>query len=198
MPYWKLLDETFAVQDFRCLRQITSAKAFEQGVSCYFWSQRTPACTLAPCFVGADLIFPEGLESLEEFREVASAVRAASKRDVYFLANMTEYGKTPSLKAVDFERSGYDIVIFPVSTLRAAMHAVVSVLGELKDRGSVANFAVDRMQTRQELYNMLKYNPAAGQQWAYPSPSQSVDSSPGRQGQAVPVGSEHLCAYESE
>jgi methylisocitrate lyase len=72
---------------------------------------------------GADMIFPEGLENLEEFEYVAKQLRA-HKSDVYLLANMTEFGKTPLINFNEFERIGYSCVIYPVSTLRVAMGAV--------------------------------------------------------------------------
>lgn len=72
---------------------------------------------------GADMIFPEGLSSLEEFEIVAKELKS-HKPDVFLLANMTEFGKTPIIKFEDFEKVGYSCVIYPVSTLRVAMQAV--------------------------------------------------------------------------
>lgn len=79
---------------------------------------------------GADMIFPEGLTSIEEFEKVANALRA-HKSDIYLLANMTEFGKTPIILFEDFEKVGYSCVIYPVSTLRVAMQAVNSFLSSL-------------------------------------------------------------------
>lgn len=69
---------------------------------------------------GADMIFPEGLASLDEFEHVANELRK-HKTDVFLLANMTEFGKTPIIPFEDFEKVGYSCVIYPVSTLRVAM-----------------------------------------------------------------------------
>lgn len=68
------------------------------------------------------MIFPEGLQSLEEFRKVGEALKSY-KPDVFLLANMTEFGKTPMIPLKDFEQAGYSCVIYPVSTLRVAQLA---------------------------------------------------------------------------
>ena len=72
---------------------------------------------------GADMIFPEGLENIEEFEFVAKELKG-HKKEVFLLANMTEFGKTPMINFKEFERIGYSCVIYPVSTLRVAMGAV--------------------------------------------------------------------------
>jgi len=66
------------------------------------------------------MIFPEGLTSIEEF-ELVSRELKNHKKDVFLLANMTEFGKTPIINFNDFEKVGYSCVIYPVSTLRVAM-----------------------------------------------------------------------------
>ena len=76
---------------------------------------------------GADMIFPEGLTSLEEFVHVAQELKK-HKADVFLLANMTEFGKTPIINIQEFEKAGYSCVIYPVSTLRVAMKAVELLL----------------------------------------------------------------------
>lgn len=100
---------------------------------------------------GADVIFPEGLGSADEFDEFARAVP-----DVPLLANMTEFGKTPYLTAKEFGQLGYKLVIFPTSTLRIAMKAVEEFLIELRKSGTQKKL-VERMQTRKELYALLNY-----------------------------------------
>ena len=72
---------------------------------------------------GADMIFPEGLATLEEFKFVSSELKSY-KPEVFLLANMTEFGKTELIGFEDFARAGYSSVIYPVSTLRVAMQAV--------------------------------------------------------------------------
>jgi len=100
---------------------------------------------------GADAIFPEGLRSPDEF------ARFAKETNTLLLANMTEFGTTPYLKVDEFERMGYNMVIFPVTLQRAAMKAMEEVLHVLKRDGSQAA-ALDKMQTRQELYDLLGYD----------------------------------------
>ncbi len=99
---------------------------------------------------GADGIFPEALESREEFARFA--------RDVptILLANMTEFGKTPMLMVDEFAAMGYRLVIFPVSLQRIAMKAVEEALAALKRERSQRSI-VARMQTRQELYDLIDY-----------------------------------------
>ncbi len=105
---------------------------------------------------GADMIFPEGLASAEEFSAFAAGCPGL------LLANMTEFGKTPFINQTAFESLGYDIVIFPVTTQRVAMAAVTRALAALRVEGSAESF-VDQMQTRQELYDLLDYTP--GEEW---------------------------------
>jgi len=111
------------------------------------------AITRAKAYVaaGADMIFPEAMQSEEEFARFAKAV------DIPLLANMTEFGKSPYLSAQDFDALGYKIVIFPMTAFRVMMHAVQEALTELKNTGSQAGF-LDRMQTRQALYALLEYD----------------------------------------
>ena len=100
---------------------------------------------------GADVIFPEALESEDEFREYAQAVEAP------LLANMTEFGKSPYLSTQRFEEMGYKIVIFPVTALRMALKAVWEYLMTLREKGTQRDL-VDRMFTRKELYELLDYD----------------------------------------
>lgn len=95
---------------------------------------------------GADMIFPEGLDTAEEFKIVASALRA-HKKDIFLLANMTEFGKTPYIDIDTFKDYGYNCVIYPVSTLRVAMKACDLFFSDLKANGVQKNF-VNKMQTR--------------------------------------------------
>lgn len=106
---------------------------------------------------GADAIFPEALEGREEFARFARDLTpAGASRPPLLLANMTEFGQTPYLTADEFAAMGYRMVIFPVTLMRCAMKAVEQALGELKARGTQKGF-LDRMQTRQELYDLLGY-----------------------------------------
>lgn len=104
---------------------------------------------------GADAIFPEALESAEEFRLFARQLaREGGKAPL--VANMTEFGKTPYLSVGEFEDLGYRLVLFPVTALRMATKAVEQMLSELRNRGSQRDL-VERMQTRMELYDLLRY-----------------------------------------
>ncbi len=100
---------------------------------------------------GADLIFPEALESEDEFKAFADAVGGP------LLANMTEFGKTPYISVDRFGELGYTVVIFPVTALRVAARAMESVLADLRRDGTQKAW-VDRMQTRQELYQLIEYD----------------------------------------
>ncbi len=100
---------------------------------------------------GADGIFPEALQDVEEFARFAQDV------DTILLANMTEFGKTPYLTVDEFADMGYRIVIFPVTLQRLVMGAARDALRILKTERSQQSF-VDRMQTRAELYELLEYD----------------------------------------
>ncbi|MFO0776120.1 MAG: isocitrate lyase/phosphoenolpyruvate mutase family protein [Nitrospira sp.] len=104
---------------------------------------------------GADALFPEALESAEEFRTVALEIR---KRGITvpLIANMTEFGKTPLLSVAEFEGLGYRGVLFPVTGLRTALQAVDRLLAELKLFGTQKDW-LHHMMTRRELYSLLRY-----------------------------------------
>jgi len=101
---------------------------------------------------GADGIFPEALANVEEFERFAKDVGGL------LLANMTEFGKTPYLKADEFADMGYRIIIFPVTFQRIAMKAVADSLAVLK-RDRTQEALLNQMQTRAELYDLLGYDP---------------------------------------
>jgi methylisocitrate lyase len=100
---------------------------------------------------GADVIFPEALETADEFREYAAAVEGP------LLANMTEFGTSPALSTRQLAELGYRLVIFPVSAARvAASHAGAFYTDLLRD-GSAEAWR-ERMQTRAELYELIDYD----------------------------------------
>ena len=103
---------------------------------------------------GADAVFPEALESAQEFRDFARRVRAP------LLANMTEFGRSPLLSARQLGAMGYRIVIFPLTAFRVSMKAAERCLRDLKRHGTQRCW-LDQMQTRQELYDLLGYDPRA-------------------------------------
>lgn len=100
---------------------------------------------------GADIIFPEGLHSAEEFAAFRRAVASSP-----LLANMTEFGKTPYLTRAQFQTLGYEIVIYPVSSLRLAAKAVEIGYKTLRDEGTLEGL-LPQMLTRQELYEVIEY-----------------------------------------
>lgn len=104
---------------------------------------------------GADAIFPEALESVEEFKAFAQAL-SKDGVTVPLVANMTEFGKTPYLTVKEFEALGYRLVLFPVTALRVAAKAIEAMLEELKSLGTQQR-SLDKMQTRQQLYELLRY-----------------------------------------
>jgi len=99
---------------------------------------------------GADMLFPEALESRDEFAEFRKKVGEP------LMANMTEFGKTPYLTANDFEELGYDLVIFPVTAFRAMMKSVKQTLAELKARGTQRGM-LGSLMTRKEFYDLIDY-----------------------------------------
>lgn len=100
---------------------------------------------------GADLIFTEALGTPAEFEQFRSAV------DTPLLANMTEFGKSDLLTARQLADIGYNVVIYPVTTLRLAMHAVEVGLREIDTAGTQSRL-LDRMQHRSRLYELLRYS----------------------------------------
>ena len=116
---------------------------------------------------GADMIFPEGLATREEFDIVSKAIREHDK-ETMLLANMTEFGKTPYITLEEFKAMGYNCVIYPVSTFRVANKAIDEFLEGLARDGTQKEM-LGSMQTRKELYNTLKYTP--GKEWYYPQSS---------------------------
>jgi len=100
---------------------------------------------------GADIIFPEALETEEDFKIFAESV------DGDLLANMTEFGKTPYYPAEKFADMGYKIIIYPVSGLRTALNAISALFDEIMETGSQVKFVED-MLTRKDLYNLINYD----------------------------------------
>ena len=100
---------------------------------------------------GADAVFPEAMQSAEEFARYAEQVKGP------LLANMTEFGKSPYLSVAEFAAMGYRLVIFPMSAFRTMMKAVEGLFRELKEKGTLEG-ALGQMQTRDELYELLGYD----------------------------------------
>jgi methylisocitrate lyase len=99
---------------------------------------------------GAEMIFPEALKNESEFEAFRKGV------DVPLLANMTEFGKSKLLTKDQLANLGFNLVIYPVTSLRLAMKAVEDAFIQLKESGSQEG-SIDKMQTRKELYKLLRY-----------------------------------------
>jgi len=99
---------------------------------------------------GADAIFPEALETPEEFEAFAKKIRAP------LLANMTEFGRSPLLDFHDLASIGYRMVLYPLSAYRSALKATQVTLADIKGRGHQRD-RLPQMLTRAELYDLLQY-----------------------------------------
>lgn len=106
---------------------------------------------------GADAIFPEALQSADEFRDFAKEIKAP------LMANMTEFGKSPLFTFEQLRDFGYRMIIFPQSAFRISMKTTAKFFAALKKAGT-QNDWLEQMQTRQELYDLLEYDPAA-EEW---------------------------------
>lgn len=99
---------------------------------------------------GADVIFPEALESQDEFAKFAKECPGP------LLANMTEFGKSPMLDVKTLGDLGYRLILFPVTSLRIALKAVEELFAGIMKAGHQKDF-VPQMLTRAELYDLLGY-----------------------------------------
>ena len=99
---------------------------------------------------GAEMIFPEAMKDESDFEAFRKAI------DVPLLANMTEFGKSRLLNKEQLTNLGYNMVIYPVTTVRLAMKAVEDGLDHILANGSQEGI-LDNMQHRKRLYEILKY-----------------------------------------
>jgi len=100
---------------------------------------------------GADMIFAEALTTLEEYRQFTGALA------VPVLANITEFGRTPLFTTAELREAGVRLVLYPLSAFRAMSRAAIDTYGVIRRDGS-QRAAVERMQTRAELYEVLGYH----------------------------------------
>ncbi len=100
---------------------------------------------------GADLIFPEALPSLEDYRRVADAA------GIPVLANVTEFGSTPLYTAEQLHAAGVSVVLYPLSAFRAMSAAALEVYETVR-RDGTQRAALPLMQTRDDLYRHLGYH----------------------------------------
>ncbi|HYH66022.1 MAG TPA: methylisocitrate lyase [Urbifossiella sp.] len=126
---------------------VVMARTDARGVTGFDDAVRRAKLYLA---AGADAIFPEALETAEEFTRFAREVKAP------LLANMTEFGKGPNLSVAELGAMGYAMVLFPLTAFRVAMKAAEDALRTLHAAGHQHDLLA-RMQTRAELYEALDY-----------------------------------------
>jgi len=99
---------------------------------------------------GADMIFPEAVTSLEQYSRFAQDVRLP------VLANITEFGQTPLFTVAELRNAGVALALYPLSAFRAMSKAALSVYETLRHKGTQKP-AINAMQTRDELYDVLDY-----------------------------------------
>lgn len=100
---------------------------------------------------GADAIFPEAMKDEKEFEAVRKAIP-----NTPMLANITEFGKSRLLTIKELESLGFNMVIWPVTSLRLAMGAAIEAFDKLLKEGSLES-SLPRMQSRHDLYELLQY-----------------------------------------
>ena len=103
---------------------------------------------------GADWIFPEALKTKDEFAQFAASIESP------LIANMTEFGAGPLLSLTELADLGFSAVLYPVTLLRVAMKAIEAALAVILDAGTQEEL-LDLMQTREQLYELLAYDPSA-------------------------------------
>jgi methylisocitrate lyase len=107
--------------------------------------------TQAYIAAGADMIFAEALHSLEDYQAFTNSIT------VPVLANITEFGQTPLFDINQLNSVGVSLVLYPLSAFRAMSKAASSVYQTIRTQGCQKN-AVELMQTRTELYQVLNYH----------------------------------------
>ena len=100
--------------------------------------------------LGADMIFPEALTTLDEYREFTNYL------NVQVLANITEFGKTPLFTRDELQKAGVKLILYPLSAFRAMSLAALTVYRAIMENGTQQTM-LDTMQTRNDLYDVLKY-----------------------------------------
>jgi methylisocitrate lyase len=108
---------------------------------------RACACVEA----GADMIFPEAMTELSQYKEFVEAVK------VPVLANITEFGSTPLFTVEELASVDVSIALYPLSAFRAANAAALQVYQTVRNEGTQKN-VIDIMQTRMDLYDYLGYH----------------------------------------
>ncbi|MEC7940013.1 MAG: methylisocitrate lyase [Pseudomonadota bacterium] len=115
--------------------------------------ERAIACVEA----GADMIFPEAMNQLDQYAQFSEALKSAIGKHVPILANITEFGQTPLYNCKELAQSHVDMVLYPLSAFRAMNKAAENVYKHLLFEGN-QDALLDSMQTRKELYEHLNYH----------------------------------------
>ena len=100
---------------------------------------------------GADAIFAEAITEIEDYKKFSENL------NVPILANITEFGKTPLFSKEKLKEAGVDMILYPLSAFRAMSKAAEGVYSEILEKGTQQDL-IDRMQTRDELYEVLDYH----------------------------------------
>ncbi len=100
---------------------------------------------------GADMIFPEAMRSLDDYRRFKSAVK------VPILANLTEFGSTPFFTTDELRDAGVDIALYCCGAYRAMNKAALNFYETVRREGTQKNI-VDTLQSRADLYDFLNYH----------------------------------------
>ena len=100
---------------------------------------------------GADMIFPEAMKTLDDYRKFKAAVK------VPILANLTEFGATPFFTTAELKSANVDIALYCCGAYRAMNKAALNFY-EITRREGTQKSVVPQMQTREELYDFLGYH----------------------------------------
>ncbi|WP_105902757.1 methylisocitrate lyase [Vibrio gangliei] len=151
----EMVDRVKAAVDARCddsfvVMARTDALAVE-GIDKAI--ERAIACVEA----GADMIFPEAMNQLDQYVQFSQSLESAIGRRVPILANITEFGQTPLFNCEQLAKARVDMVLYPLSAFRAMNKAAEMVYQHLLTEGN-QEALLDSMQTRNELYQHLKYH----------------------------------------
>ena len=99
---------------------------------------------------GADLVFPEAIRTLEDYKKFSSAVSKP------ILANITEFGLTPLFTRDELAAQGVAMILYPLSAFRAMNKAAENVYEAIRRDGTQSG-VIETMQTREELYQRIDY-----------------------------------------
>jgi methylisocitrate lyase len=149
VPLAEMVDRVKAAVDARTDRQFVimartdalASEGLERAI------ERALACVEA----GADMIFPEAISELDQYRRFRQAV------GVPILANITEFGKTPLFGRDELAAAGVDIVLYCCAAYRAMNAAALATFEAIRRDGTQRNM-IERMQTRADLYKYLDYD----------------------------------------